>query len=200
LAPFTPFLAEDLFQKIKTESDPESIHLMDWPCLCHGSDSQAPAEEIDKKLISEMQKVRELVEKAHALRADAKIRVRQPLAAAIVKTNLSQELQDILIDELNVKKIKFDKNIQDEIELDTKLTPVLLEEGRLRDLLRRIQDLRKKAGLSPADKVDLYYSTESSDAEIIIKFVNQIKTETNISEIKSAENAPDDKDIWLGEK
>ncbi len=184
-APFIPFTAEAIYQNLKTDGA-ESVHLADWP----------KAGEIDQTILDQMAKVKELVEKAHAARAEAKIRIRQPLASATIKIELANELQEILKDEINVKEIKVDKNITSEIELDTKLTNDLLVEGRYRDLIRVVQDLRKAAGLNQGDKVELFYGKDFADFEIIEKYTEELKKETNLSNVSQVEGA----DIILGEK
>lgn len=188
LAPFAPFLADAIYQNLKTENDPESVHLADWP----------NAGEIDQAILDQMDGARALVEKAHALRAAAKIRVRQPLASATIKIEITDDIQEILKEEINVKEIIVDQNIQNDIELDTKLTAELQLEGECRDLVRQIQDLRKRAGLSPADKIGLFYDAEGSVAKIIEKFGDQIKTETNLTNIQAGQRG--DETIWLEDK
>lgn len=191
VAPFVPFTAEEIYQNLKMENDIISVHLASWPKQGN----------IDQDILDQMNNVRVLVEKAHALRAEAKMRLRQPLASATIKIDIDENLQEILKDEINVKEIKIDKNITDDIKLDTCLTVVLQEEGELRDLIRQIQDLRKKSGLSPSDKIELFYRADSSFSQIIKKFTDQIQAETNISEIKIGEDSPAGGDpIWLGEK
>ena len=197
IAPFVPFVAEAIFQNLRT-FDIESVHLCDWP----------EAGEIDEKLIAEMAEIRKVVEKAHAQRAEAKIKVRQPLASAIVQKNFGKDLLDILKDEINVKKIIVDKNINSDIELDTKITPVLREEGNLREIIRQIQDLRKKAGLNPSDKVDLYYNAPPAINKLFDKNLDLIKSKTNLNNIKAekiesettSESKIGGESLWLGVK
>jgi len=186
-APFTPFTAEAIYQNLKTDGA-ESVHLAQWP----------EAGEIDEEVLNQMETMRNLVETSHALRGAAKIRIRQPLASATIKNDLDNDLKEILKDEINVKEIFVNSNIEDDIQLDTKITAVLQEEGDLRDLLREIQDLRKKAGLSPSDKIELFYSTENPRADLIEKFSEQIENETNISKIIVGKDP--EKTIWLGVK
>ncbi len=189
LAPFAPFVAEEIYQNLKTSDDLESVHLCDFPKV----------NDTDQTLLESMAQVRNLVETAHAKRAEAKVRLRQPLASATIKIEIEKDLQEILKDEINVKEIKINKGIESDIELDTKLTPVLQEEGELRDLLRQVQDLRKKAGLNPADKVELFYSPQNLAAKIIEKFGDRIKTETNVSAISKSESE-NEKPLWLGRR
>jgi len=151
IAPFMPFLAEHIYQAIGGKK--KSVHLEDWP-------------KVNKKLINEklnqkMEKVREIVTLALAERAKVEIKVRQPLASLKIKNQKSKiknkELLDLIKDEVNVKKIVFDPKIKNEIELDTKITAELREEGMIRDIIREIQGMRKKAGLKPKDKILIQY-------------------------------------------
>lgn len=192
MAPFTPFLADDLFQNLKRDIDPESVHLCDWP----------KAGETNQKLINEMKKIRSLVEIAHSRRAAEKIKTRQPLALATINTDIENELKEILKDEINVKEIIIDKNIKSDIEIDTKITSELEEEGLVREIVRTIQNLRKKANLSPGDKADFYYQGEEN---IIKKYQEEIEKNTNSklinqniqTDFQSELNTKNGK-IWLG--
>jgi len=199
IAPFTPFIAEEIYQNLKTEKDPESVHLCDWP---------EPGE-IEEKLITEMSEVRNLAEKGRALRAENKIRNRQPLKSFSIDKDLSDELKEILKDELNVVEI-----IQAEkVALDSKITPELHEEGIRRDIVRLIQDLRKTAGLKPDQTVNIYYDAAENLKTIINKYQSQIEKETKTKiqfgkksfdsaqdrEVKtSGEFSIDSATIWLG--
>jgi len=198
IAPFVPFVAEEIYQNLKTNNDPESVHLCDWPPLRPaGYEGQA----IDKKLLEDMAVVRNLVEKGRMLRAESSIRTRQPLKSLIIDKDLDDELKGILKDELNVLEIIIGK----EIKLDTKITPELREQGLCRDLVRLIQNLRKNARLTPDQKVNIYYKTSENINKIIIKYKNKIEkdTKTKIQEGKkkvttSGEFDIDDAKIWLG--
>ncbi len=139
MAPFAPFMAERTYQNMPHSLD--SIHLESWP---------VPEQSyIDMGLEQSMQQVMDIVEKGHAARKVAALRLRQPLSSLTIATELSEELKDLIATELNVKKII----VGDKIYLDTTLTDALKEEGTARDLMRDIQGARKTAGLAPADKV-----------------------------------------------
>ncbi len=62
---------------------------------------------------------------------------------------MEKELLELIKDEINVKKVTFGKTLK----LDTKITPELKEEGMTREVIRQIQEMRKKAGLKPEDKI-----------------------------------------------
>jgi len=105
-----------------------------------------------------MEKVREIVSLALAQRAKASIKVRQPLSKLKIKNaklKINDELINLIKDEVNIKEIVFDKKIKNEIELDTEITPQLKEEGIIREVIRQIQEMRKKIGLKPKDKISV---------------------------------------------
>jgi isoleucyl-tRNA synthetase len=151
VAPFIPFLADYLYKELKPSfvkaSADKSVHLEDWP--------KANEKSISKELEEQMKKAREICSLALEKRAKAKIKVRQPLQRLTVNNKqLTEELLDLIKDEVNVKEIVFGKTI----ELDTKITPELKEEGLVREFIRQIQEIRKKTGLVPKDKIIVYFS------------------------------------------
>lgn len=151
LAPFLPFLAEEIYKNLTKE---ESVHLSDWPA--------APQlTEKEKRLIEEMAMIRKVVERGHAARRQAGIPVRQPLAGiTVVHSSKSprEELLQLIKAELNIKKVvwKTKKGLKEpEVSLDTKITLELVEEGKARELARKIQEERKKLGTALDAKVDV---------------------------------------------
>ena len=105
-APFTPFIAEEIYMNLKGASDPESVHLCDFPT------ANAAARDLD--LERRMADVMSVVELGRRLRADSDLKVRQPLAALKLAGGDVKGLEDLIEDELNVKKVEF---IADETEL-----------------------------------------------------------------------------------
>ncbi len=179
IASFTPFIAEEIYQNLKSDArdkDPQSVHLCEWP----------EVGEVDEEVLANMRKVRQLAERGLALRAEKNIRVRQPLASFTIDQKISESYLEILKDELNVLTIAHGKKIK----LDTRLNDELKEEGILRDLIRSIQELRKKAGLNPADKINLYYETKDNKLQSIISnSQKRILEATNLDRIQSGKDA-----------
>jgi isoleucyl-tRNA synthetase len=188
IAPFTPFIAEDIYQKVREEKDPESVHLETWPEL----------KKPDEKIISEMQTLRETVTRALEERTKVGIKVRQPLASATVKKDElkgKEDLLEILKDELNVKEIYFDANQENEIVLDVQITEELRLEGNSRELIRFVQQLRKTSGYTPGDEINI---TVSVSAKVEIgNFVDEIKKTVRARENSFEEN--DGEAVKIGE-
>lgn len=142
LSPFMPFMTDRMYTNLTGN---ESVHLATWPELTKR----------DVRLEKSMEIVRQIVEKGHAERKKAGIRLRQPLAKLVITlpTPLANEYLEIIQDELNIKEVKVVKGQDLSLELDTVLTPSLEAEGRARDLMRDIQGARKVAGLTPSTQI-----------------------------------------------
>lgn len=173
LAPFTPFLSEELYQKMG--GGHESVHLLDWP----SNDT------VDQLVLDEMATVRDYVNQALSLRAKERVKIRQPLASVTVPT-LGQfvNFEDILTEELNVKRVEQGA----ELSLDFAITPELKREGLMREVIRHVQAARKDAGLNVDDRIVLSLKTTDKDLGVAIDD-NQavITTETLASKLNDAE-------------
>ena len=154
LAPFTPFLAEELYQKLGGGN--ESVHLLDWPTNY----------EVDELVMNDMELVREYVNQGLSIRAKARVKVRQPLATlTIPKLGEFVDFESILTEELNVKKV----NVGEEFALDLELTPELKREGLMREVIRTVQNARKLAELNVDDRIKLSLVTDEGDLKRAIE-------------------------------
>ena len=190
LAPFMPFLTEEIYRDLVLGVDakaPESIHLSDWP--------KADVKAIDSKLGEQMSLTRKIVEAGLAARNGAGIKVRQPLAELSVTApidKLPQDLENIVLEEVNIKVLKLKKGSgaaksekrkeksvgqenstemdgavspnQISVILDTKITPELKVEGLARDFVRFIQDGRKKADFNVEDRIKTSWNVKDAGA------------------------------------
>jgi isoleucyl-tRNA synthetase len=158
MAPFTPFLAEELYQKL---TDGESVHLLDWPKVGH----------INELIMGEMDTVREYVNTGLSLRAKARIKVRQPLLSVTIPTvGKFVSFEDILTEELNVKEVK----LGTELTIDMAITSELAREGLMREVVRHIQNARKNAGFNVDDHIQL--GLETGDNELSMALVEHRTT------------------------
>lgn len=166
LAPFTPFLAEELYQKMTgvefDSSVTESVHLLNWP----------EAGEINQEVLEKMARTREIITEGLALRmnkseSEEQIKVRQPLAEYVYEGEpLDEYYEQIIADEVNVKSVRAGEKSY----LDKNLTEELLEEGFIRELIRFVQAARKKAGLEVDDRIKLSIDTEiNKDWQDVLK-------------------------------
>lgn len=179
LAPFVPFLAEELWDKMVGDG---SVHLKDWPA----------AGEINEKILAEMAEVRGYVNEALALRAKNSVKIRQPLKEVVIP-HVASDLKwfvEILQEELNVKGVSYvifekDENGEilshkpaEKVDFNFEITPELRAEGLMREIIRHIQASRKKAGLNVDDRIELNFSSENEDLSgAFKKFVQEISKE-----------------------
>jgi isoleucyl-tRNA synthetase len=178
MAPFTPFMAEELYKKL---TGGDSVHLLDWPEAGH----------INEIVINNMEQIRSVVEQGLAERALKGIKVRQPLKKATVYvltevTGTEKEAyEQIISEELNVKAVEiltFDQSHKSpSLELDMEITPELRLEGLMRELVRNVQQTRKQAGLQVDDRIDLKLESDDVDLNKVLdnkELTEIIKQET----------------------
>jgi isoleucyl-tRNA synthetase len=271
LAPFTPFVTEVMYQNLvrSVQPDaPESVHHCDWP--------QADLSAIDDSLFDQMALARRIASLGLGARGSANIKVRQPLARALVyvgdaKGELTDELVAIVTDELNVKAFEFvaeegtlvsyrllpdnkllgpkfgpkfpkvraalaaadaasvasrvraglpvtltvdgesvelapeeilvqtqpagglavaaDKGVT--VAVDAVITPALHAEGLAREIVRRVQTMRKDAGFSIDDRITTYYVAESELAEVMVAWGDYIRAETLTTDLVAGQPPAD---------
>ena len=199
LAPFAPFLAEELYHNLT--GDNESIHLKDW----------LPAGEIDSSMLRDMNALRTAVNDGLSKRASEGIKVRQPLASVKLINTISQDtpaevaqfLIDIAKDELNVKSVEIvtdseSESAQPSVVYDLTITPELKREGLMREIVRHVQSARKQAGLQIDDRIVLSISSDDSEiSQAIDTFADVIKSETLAVELNSAVDESEKYDVKI---
>jgi len=172
LCPWAPFISESIWVELTKDTDePLSVHLSDWP---------KSGTKFNKKIIDEMSLVRSYIVEGLSQRAEAKIKIRQPLKELKVNatTNLESAYLNIIKDEVNVKSIIIDNKIAT-VELNTTIDEKLKLEGLTRDVIRHVQETRKKAGLNVEDRISLELRTDDIVLKkAITEHINDINSET----------------------
>ncbi len=170
LAPFTPFLAEELYQKL---TGGESVHLLDWPKVGH----------INELVVQDMETVRDYVNQALSIRAKERLKIRQPLMSVTVPTlGKFVNFEDILTEELNVKQVQLGL----ELALELEVTPALRREGLSREVIRHVQSARKAAGLNVDDRIHLSLVTSDDELTAAIDEHNATIAAETLAEILDA--------------
>ena len=193
IAPLTPFIAEELYQNLVRPFDkdaPESIHLTDYPL--------ADLSQVDEKLSTAINLVVKVTSLGRAARAKSNLKVRQPLAKVLVKVRTEDEKASLeqmasqVLDELNVKVLSVVESLPVEqhpdwpaveeggllVMVDIEISQELLDEGLVRELVHRIQTLRKQAGFDIADHIETYYEGGPSVKRVMERFAQYVKQET----------------------
>ena len=184
LAPFTPFLAEELWQKMVGEG---SVHLLDWPTDIT----------VNEQVLEQMSRTREIITEGLALRmnkteVEEQIKVRQPLSELQYSGEKLEEFyENIIADEVNVKKVIHGQ----EVKLDKTLTSELRDEGFARELVRFIQAARKKAGLNVDDRIRLSLSETVPGG-----FSKMVQEEVLAAEMVVGQNYGYDEIVKVGDK
>ena len=193
LAPFMPFLAEELYQNLVRSAFPEapvSVHLTDFPV--------ADASRIDKQLSAATQLASNVSSLGRAARSGAGIKVRQPLTRVVVAVKSATDreglkhLKDQVLEELNVKDMEFVDTAEEiakdgfalavegdiTVAVSTEIPPELAGEGMAREIVHRLQTMRKSAGFEIADYIVTYYEGDDYVRKVMQDFSDYIKQET----------------------
>jgi len=184
MAPFAPFTADAIYRNL---SDDRSVHLADFPESVGAEDARVEAD---------MARARQAVEAGLAARDAARLKVRQPLASiAIPGDPLPEDIAAIVRDELNVKSITFGA---EKVQLDTVITEELKLEGLAREVVRIIQDRRKKLGLNVEDRIDTRYEADGLTARALERHAGYVKNETlSVTLAKGREDGFDGEQMML---
>jgi len=217
LAPFTPFLAEEMYQNLVVSAfpqAPDSVHLADFPV--------ADKTKIDKRLTEDTHLAMKISSLGRAARSKAGIKVRQPLAKVIVKVGSKRDREALMrlaaqvVEELNVQSLEIVCGTSRDViigvpraeafvsayppvivsEGDHKVTisrdspPDLQAEGVAREVVRRLQTMRRSAGFDIADHITTYYQGDDYIKQVMADFADYIKQETLSREL--VEKAPEE--------
>ncbi|MEO0092482.1 MAG: isoleucine--tRNA ligase [candidate division WOR-3 bacterium] len=215
IAPIMPFLAEELYQNLVCSIDPkapESVHLNPFPePKLNFYNSQL---EKEMALVRELISLGLSVRKSASLKVRQPLQSIAIIGLNSEEKNSLENYLSIVKDELNVKDIEFFENEDTlkRIDLDKKyifstlseteeipkskykvavnkeLTSELIEEGLARELVHKIQNLRKSAGFDIVDRIEFYYSASEKLASAIRSFEGYISQEILAVSIKPIES------------
>lgn len=165
LAPFAPYISEHIFRDFSKES----VHLSSWP--------KVEKKKVDEELEGGFDEGLKIIETGLRERDKEQIGLKWPLAKATIFVKGKErfkDLEEIIADQLKVKKLEWkspaSKETELAVELDTEQTPELLAEGYGRELARIVQSERKKAELVKEDRIELFVGFED-ETGIVEKFL-----------------------------
>jgi isoleucyl-tRNA synthetase len=212
LAPFMPFLAEVVYQESKAESQKSkqdawmgnSVHLEHWP-------EPYNLQPTTPNVLEAMGEVRAIVSRIMDVRDQSGKAVKQVLGHVTITTpsgNLAKDYLDVILDEVNIKQASVKQGSELMVEVDLTLTPELIREGMARELTRRVNGLRKDAGLTIADRIELKVWSESLEVEhMITEHAQTLAADTLSAKIEFVKSTDIDQqlqfrvaeqDIWIG--
>ena len=199
LAPLTPFIAEAMYRNLVCSCYPdaaESVHLADFPT--------ADTSKVDERLGEDIHLAMTVASLGRSARSAASIKVRQPLSRVLIKARSKGEREGLervkpqILDELNVKDIEYVESeavVNDTpslkpaeeggywIAIDTEVTPELADEGTAREIVHRLQSMRKNAGFDIADYITTFYQRGETIDRVLGKWGDYIKRETLSTEL-----------------
>jgi isoleucyl-tRNA synthetase len=195
MAPFTPFLADELYQNLVLTAfpdAPESVHLADFPV--------ADESQIDQQLSADIQLAMRVASLGRAARAKAGIKVRQPIQTNVVGVTSEREkeilerVKPLVLEELNVKELKYDsfENVESlskqgfvvvseattNSAIQVFIPENLKKEGMAREIVHRLQTMRRSAGFEIADHIVIYYQGGDYIRQVMTEFADYIRQET----------------------
>ncbi len=198
MAPFTPFIAEKIYQALGGKM--ESVHLEDWV--------EVNDEMINDEVIKMMEMARKIVEIGLALRAEQGIKVRQPLNKLTINNKqLTSDFFAIIQDELNIKTVEFVENDKVDqalvwkedgeikVGLDVKLTPELKKEGLLREIVRTINQIRKDQKLTISDRVSVKFHTKDELLQAVFNEYNEEIKKSVLADMVEEGDGGEEKEI-----
>jgi len=200
IAPFMPFIAEDMYRNLVLAAfpdAPESVHLTDFPA--------ADTALVDAGLNTDTELAMKVSSLGRAARSDAGIKVRQPLAFALIKVLNPQEevgvrrMAQPVLEELNVKEIRFAASVANldpndyalasegdyAVAVPKKVSPELAAEGMAREIVHRLQTLRRTTGFDIADYIVTCYQGDDYINRVMQKYSGYIRQETLSRELVS---------------
>jgi len=192
LAPFTPFLAEHIYQTI-LKGGKKSVHMYNWP--------EVEKRLINKKLEENMEVTKKIVESSHAARQQANLKLRWPVKQVVIiskdkkAVQAVKQLKEVLLKMCNTKSVKvlrkepkgeFSKVSFDfgKVLVDKKLGKRLLEEALFRELIRQVQSLRKKYGFQVKDRISLTLNSDKKTNKTLEKYVKILKKEVGAKKVR----------------
>lgn len=193
LAPFMPYLADEMYRNLVLSvyhQAPDSVHLSDFPV--------ADETKIDTALSGAVRLAMKLSSLGRAARSTAGIKVRQPLPAALIKLASPLEEEGLacvkpqLLEELNIKDLQLINDVSSlgaeayaistegnySVAVAKEIPPELLAEGLAREIVHRLQNMRKSAGYDIADRIITYYQGDDYVAQVFTSFDGYIRHET----------------------
>jgi isoleucyl-tRNA synthetase len=193
MAPFTPYIAEEMYQNLVRSVDkdaPLSVHLTDFPV--------ADESRINRDLSADTQLAMRVCSLGRAARSQANVKVRQPLAQAVIKVNSARDRDGLIrimpqiLEELNVKTLAFADKTEElnmpelcvsmegevSVAVPRNVSPKLAEEGLAREIVHRLQTMRKTAGFEIADYIITYYQGDDYVKKVMTNYADYVKMET----------------------
>jgi len=189
-APLIPFISENIYRTLQEENlDEKSVHLCDYPVFNNDLTDES------QEILINMKKTRDIVSQVLSVRVEKSIPVRQVLgSSAILKENdVPEEYKKLILEETNIKNIEvvdsldekpmWETDLTNSIKLNIEITEDLLKEGKAREFIRNVQDIRKAMGLQISDEIVLTYQDSSDMSEIISLYGDEIKNKLLAKEI-----------------